>query len=49
MKSRARKMIECVSDQAKLDEDKKRKADEPAREGNAKLPKVGDNEPTASK
>ena len=49
MNSRARQMIECASDQAKPDKGKKRKADKPAKGGNTKLPKVGENEPTASK
>ena len=34
-------MIKYVGDQAKLDEDKKRKAEEPANDGNVKLPKGG--------
>ena len=49
MKSRAKKMIKYVGDQAKLDEDMKRKAEEPANDGNTKLPKVGNNGPTATK
>ena len=42
-------MIKYVGDQAKLDEDKKRKAEEPANDGNTKLPKVGNHGPTATK